>query len=279
MIERKHFKICIVQVFLSIIGYNVFAQKITLFEDDSLSDKYVDINIDTPEWKINKNYRVVVPIDFNEKLPDGEYIYKGMYKRDTSKTYILMTGKFVDSLREGPFKYYTADDSGNSYLILTYNYKKGQLDGSYFEYGLRGIRDQGFYEKGMRNGFFISYDDSSNIKSIEVYSMDTLSYWIIYKYEHNHQIFSSGCGEGDLMSGEYKRYYNSGSIYISAYLVRGMVTKYTEYFPSGKIKKEGIGLFEKTKSELFHTIDPFILIRGTLKEYNENGILIKAENK
>lgn len=262
----------VLEIILCSNSNKLFCQKIKIFyESDSNSYNYLC----STEWAENKNYRTFLPIEFCPKLSDGKYVCRGEVRYgDTSNSYVMMTGTFKDSLREGPFIYYSEPegDSGKIHPDIIYNYSKGLLNGYYFSYFGNNIDDEGYYVMGQRHGFFISFDYKGNLKSVQLYKHDTLTSWV--EYSPQHTIYSSGYGCDSLMSGEYRQYYRNGDLLVQAYMEKGKIKRYTEYFHSGEIKSEGKGLFEQSQS-----IYPFYFINGVLKKYNENGVLIDTERK
>ena len=279
-------KNCRIQIslicFIFVLSKSVLAQRINIFLDDTLNRRKFITNTELEHFN---NYRIRSFIDFKEKLPDGFYYFISLNKSDSSRknmnNYISIKGSYKDSLREGAFDYYINEKKGNKqihHLSCEYNYKNGKLDGYYASWNSLGKEDEGYYLMGKRHGFFVSYNLNGSIQSIENYRNDSLKDWIKY---YNGKVYASGFGKGGYLEGEYRQYNSDGKLFFLAFIQKGVVNKIVEYYPSGKIKREGEGVFENLMEVGIRRTPfyPLKLISGVIYEYDENGALISTERK
>lgn len=279
---RKYFFVFLINLLLY-RNLESYCQTITVFQDDSLLMRSYTCKTDID---LTTNYRVLPYIDFKETLPNGSYILLRRNKKDSllegiSKD-VVMKGTFKDSLREGRFEFYSQHKkkkSNESYLSIIYNYKKGQLDGYYSAFNSQGKIDEGYYTDGRRNGFFVSYNNDGSIGSIELFKNDSLSEWV--KYGQN-GILEKGSIDNNNRLKEYKFFDLQGGLAISAFFQNYTLHKVIEYHHNGFVKKEMEGVFEDSwRSGRFNPIlfSSLTLIKGTIKNYDEEGKIINVEKK
>lgn len=186
-------------VFLVLFSSPAFCQTTYIFKDDSLlRNKFIG----EFENSLNQPYNTVSPIDFKEKLPDGEYIYVWLHRKDSAKKdlkdYVYIKGQYKDSLRQGRFEYYTRYKEKGKWvnkLMKFYTYRDGLLDGYYISNLSISRYEEGYYKEGKRHGFFISYDFSGKgeIKEIELYEENVLKYKVVYKNGEMQQLNTNPC--------------------------------------------------------------------------------------
>ena len=262
-----------------------YTQTHLIFKDDNIYDSVFIANLKGVYFY---NYYYSVPLyDFKEKLPDGTWIVYNTVRKDSSKKnndeYISMIGQFKDSLRNGTFRYYLQCNykkESRKIENITYNFKKGKLDGYYSSKNCSNKkRDEGFYKNGMKDGYFISYFREGQIEAIGLYKYDTLSEWS--NYYKNGLIRSKGKGEGMLTNGEVLYFDSLGNNNRKEFYKNGKLLWFKEFYNNGVLQKSVEGEFG-----LCYTIRDAsnknkclsYPINGTVIYYNEIGIEIKKEN-
>ncbi len=231
----------------------------------------------------NKNYSRP---EFAEKLYNGTWIVYNLERKDSAKKnaddFIRAIGQYKDSLRDGIFKYFYRCNQGKKVRkieIATYNFKNGKLDGQYISRNCGGkIYDEGFYIKGKKVGFFITYFKSEQIKAIGLYKNDTLCEWS--NYYKNGFIESKGKGEGKFTNGEVIQYDSLSNLTRKEFYQNGKLLWYKEFYSDGIIKKESSGEFNicYTLSDITEKDKCLnIPVKGIIIYYTRKGDIEKKE--
>lgn len=130
--------------------------------------------------------------DFKNNLSNGKWYYyqiKNCNQKNIDE-FLKVEGEFLDSARNGSFKYYylrgiETKNKQQPYIII--KYKKGLLDGEFAMFSSNGTKlYEGFFANGKRDGFFIEYDPvklNNTIRQIDFFINDTLQYSA--KYNEN----------------------------------------------------------------------------------------------
>ena len=123
--------------------------------------------------------------DFKKNLSDGKWYYYRTKKCNQKNidSFLEIEGEFLDSMRNGTFKYYylIMPQKGNlRTLHILVKYSKGFLNGEFKIFSFNGtMLYEGFFINGRKDGFFIEYDPvklNNSIKQIDFFIDDTLKY-------------------------------------------------------------------------------------------------------
>jgi antitoxin component YwqK of YwqJK toxin-antitoxin module len=220
------------------------------------------------------NYRELPPFDFkNINLKNGTWIISKSDKRNINNIYAK--GNFNTGLRTGKFDFLFY--KGKPQII--YNFKKGKLDGVYQAYLLNKLVDEGYYNEGNRNGYFIQHDQwTGTILSVEKFENDSLKEWTKY-YPSIGVPYQKGWGERENLHGECFEYDTIGQINQSGIYENGVLKEFKEFYSnSTRLKSNSIGVFKKCKYDYAHLFYCDIkLLVGTKTYFAENGEILKVE--
>jgi|GEM_PF-5252460 len=92
-------------------------------------------------------------------------------------------GEYQNGMKHGMFSYYLTSNKSRgrglvSYKFLTVNYKNGQLHGPYFYFDTGGTPiEEGYYEMGEKQGYFIYHEQVGMGKEIYLYQSDSLIHY------------------------------------------------------------------------------------------------------
>ena len=251
----------------------IFSVKLNaqVYETDDSS--YLVTSFDYLTYK--GNFRSRAYLDFKDSLPTGEWILYDSVNKKKNKRRIYIVGHFKDSLRNGKFEY----DIFKGKPQIIYHFKNGKLDGTYQEYFVNTLTDEGFYKNGKREGFFIRHERfTGTILSVEKYENDSLKDWIEY-YPSIGVPYQKGWGERSYLNGECFEYDTTGQIILSGTYKNGSLIELKEFYPNSiRLKSHSIGVFNKCNynySSLFYC--DIKLENGIKTFFTENGDLIKTE--
>ncbi len=232
--------------------------------------------------------------DLKNQLPDGNWFLYNIPRTDSSKycldEVVVVEGKYMDSLRNGQFKYYSIlfnkkNKKRSSILSHVLSYKNGYLDGYCYYLSSSNIKEECYYKEGRKNGFNILYYD--NYKEIKFYKNDTLQDW--WKFM-NKVLLSKGFGEYENTQGEYIINDSIGNLFCRGFFKNGVLQKYEEYYDNSKLKIIAEGDFKNCNSTvLMKDYDGYLFqiykypnafcvkepINGYLKEFDRMGNQIR----
>jgi antitoxin component YwqK of YwqJK toxin-antitoxin module len=212
----------------------------------------------TLNYLINEKAPVcIAEIEFRNNLLHGE-----------TKFY-FETGELEESIeyengaKDGIQIEYSIDNNyENIFMNSMQEYSNGLLNGRYlsFHYRSHDTLEYGHYSEGLRSGrFFLNYDrirqyidfDKGNIdgRLIRYHRNGILELELEYKRNLPFNIIQNNDSNGNSLSlgmfqdgtGILNLYYPDGSLLSSAEYKNQLISgKYTNYYPSGKIKEDGI---------------------------------------
>jgi hypothetical protein len=127
---------------------------------------------------------------FKRNLPDGIYYFFDCMQKDSSKIKVdlehnyLIKACYKDSARNGAYLEYFRMPTYSFFkkkkrrqLGAEINFKQGILDGRYQLFNGKGLlEEEGFFEKGLRHGFFIEYDFLGKLIKIRLYEKGILRF-------------------------------------------------------------------------------------------------------
>lgn len=213
-------------------------------------------------WTLYYLNEVEVPICY------AEIEFRNDFLHGISKSY-FDTGEIEESIeykngvKDGTQIEYSLDKkNGNIFIDSRQEYLNGILNGQYLSFHFRSLDtlEYGHYSQGLRSGAFLfnyngtrQYIDflNGNIdgKMIKYHRNGILSLEIEYKNNYPFNIIQNNDSSGNILSkGTFKDgtgilnlYYEDGSLLSSVEYKNQLISgKYTNYYPSGKIKEDGV---------------------------------------
>jgi antitoxin component YwqK of YwqJK toxin-antitoxin module len=170
--------------------------------------------------------------------------------------------EYKNDLKDGTQVEYSIDNNGNIFIDSRIEYSNGLLNGRYLSFHFRSLDtlEYGYYSDGLRSGrFFFNYDrirqyidfDKGNIdgRLIRYHRNGILELELEYKRNLPFNVIQNNdsCGNSLSLStfqdgtGILNLFYADGSLLSSAEYKNQLISgKYTNYYPSGKIREDGI---------------------------------------
>lgn len=149
-----------------------------------------------------------------EELPFSKGLPNGIYRKWSVTGFIMETGAYKDSLREGKWTFFARE---------------------------RVPYMQGFYEKGLKHGKWILFDEDGKIAGEQFFRNDTAT-GVWKKFHKDVLIEENSCHEAN-EAGYFRAYSNEGKISIYQKCRHGKPNGvFTSYYPGGSLHK--VGYFE-----------------------------------
>jgi antitoxin component YwqK of YwqJK toxin-antitoxin module len=174
---------------------------------------------------------------------------------------------------EAPFEeIITNDDDGNIKSKYTIRKEDNQKHGAYELYYAGKLFEEGVFANDKQDGIRTIFYSSGKKQTAEVYNNGNLS--SKQDYYENGTLKSEGqYDEAVTMSGEWNYYYENGKIKESVNFKNSVEDgAFKEYYENGNIKAEG------TYVPVSFGVETEGVEQGELKEYNEEGQLIRKAN-
>ena len=213
-------------------------------------------------WTLYFINEVEVPICYAEIEYRNDFLH-GLTKSyfDTGETEESI--EYENGVKNGiQIKYSLDEKNGNIFIDSRQEYSNGILDGQYLSFHFRSLDtlEYGHYSEGLKSGkFLFNYNgtrqnidfvnDNIDGKIIKYHRNGFLSLEIEYKNNYPFNVIQNNDSSGNKLSiGTFKDgtgilnfYYEDGSLLSSAEYKNQLISgKYTNYYPSGKIKEDGV---------------------------------------
>ena len=174
---------------------------------------------------------------------------------------------------EAPFEeIITKDDDGNIVSKYTIRKEDGQKDGPYELYYDEKLFEKGIFSNGEQDQTRTIFYSTGEKQVEEVYESGKMTTKKEY-YENGKLKLEGQYDEAVTMSGEWNYYYNNGQLKESINFKNSIEDgAFKEYYKNGNIKAEGIYV------PLEFGVETDGVEQGELKEYNEEGKLIRKAN-
>jgi len=169
----------------------------------------------------------------SEEMAFEKGVPHGIYRKWSTKGFIIETGKYRDSLREGKWTFFEKEKRP----YMQGNYKNGKKEGKWLFFDENGkIIGEQFYRNDSSTGLWKKFQKDALIEENSCHATNETGYFRSYTADGKISIYQN-CLNGKL-NGIFMSYYPGGSQHKVGHFANGLRNGlWVEYFANGKLLK------------------------------------------